>query len=82
MAERDAQFASARTGLRAAKTEFETALQMRTAAAQEINALLQARPRFAHRTLSKRTARFQSAPPGFAALTRRLPLPAQAVVGV
>ena len=44
VAERDAQFASARSSLRAAKEEFEAALQTRTAAQQEINALLQARP--------------------------------------
>jgi hypothetical protein len=43
VASRDADFAAARSSLRAAKGVFETALQSRTGAQQELNALLQAR---------------------------------------
>jgi hypothetical protein len=74
VAERDSQFAGARTCLRAAKDEFEAALQTRTAAQQEINALLQARPCFERSVFACRR-------PVFAQLTPSPPT-AQAVLGV
>jgi hypothetical protein len=45
VAQRDAEFAAARSSLRCAKEAFETASQSRTTAQQELNALLQARAR-------------------------------------